>query len=127
MMKAFKRVSGLVAGSVIVWVTTTAVALGVQNGTPVTLCDPLGNNCAYGNETFSSVALRVTSFIVVDIVIPLASIMVLVGAFQMMTSAGEPEKYTQGRKTILWAAVGLVVALLATSVVTLIKSIFGVS
>jgi hypothetical protein len=128
MMKTLKRAGGVVVGSVVLWATTVAVALGqVQNGTPVTLCDPLGKNCAYGNETFVSVAGNVTYFISVDIVMPLASIMVLVGAFQMITSAGEPEKYTQGRKTIVWAAVGLVAALLATSVVTLIKSIFGVS
>jgi len=92
-----------------------------QNSAPVKLFDPLQG------QGFQGILTSVVNFLIVDIAIPLTSIMVLVGAFQMMTSSGDPEKYGKGRKTLLWAAIGLVVALLATSVVTLIKSVFGVS
>jgi hypothetical protein len=50
--------------------------------------------------------------------------MVLWGGFQMMTSAGDPEKFSTGRKTIVYAAVGFFVVLLANSVATVIQSIF---
>lgn len=56
---------------------------------------------------------------------PIAAIMVLWGGFQIMTAAGDPEKFATGRKTILYAAVGLVVILFAKGVVSFIRSIFS--
>jgi hypothetical protein len=50
--------------------------------------------------------------------------MVLWGGFKMMTSSGDPEKFSSGKKTLLYAAVGFVVVLLANSVVSIIGSIF---
>ena len=88
----------------------------------ITLTDPLG-----GKETFTSVAVAVAGFLFWDVAVPLSVIMVLVGAFQLITSSGDPEKVSQGRKTILWAAVGLAIALVAGGIVTIIKSLLGVS
>jgi hypothetical protein len=87
--------------------------------TNITLADPLGN------ASFTTVVNNVIGFILEDIAIPLCTIMVLVGAFQMMTSAGDPEKTSKGRKTILWAAIGLVVVICAKGVSTLLKSIIS--
>ena len=55
---------------------------------------------------------------------PIASIMVLIGGFQMMFAAGEPEKIARGRKTILYAAVGFAVIIMAKGVVVVLRSIF---
>lgn len=55
---------------------------------------------------------------------PIASIMVLWGGYQIMTAAGDPEKFKTGRHTILYAAIGLVVLLVANSVPALIQGIF---
>jgi hypothetical protein len=55
---------------------------------------------------------------------PICAIMVLWGGFKMMTSSGDPEKFSSGKKTLLYAAVGFVVVLLANSVVSIIGSIF---
>jgi hypothetical protein len=41
-----------------------------------------------------------------------------------MTSEGDPEKFTTGRNTIFYAAVGFVIVLLANSVATVINSVF---
>ncbi len=64
----------------------------------------------------------------VPLVIPLAAsvvtIMVLYGAFLMLFSAGNEEKVSQGRKTILYAAIGFFVVLVASSIPALIRSIF---
>jgi hypothetical protein len=51
--------------------------------------------------------------------------MVLVGGFQLMMAGGDTEKVTRGRKTILYAAVGFAVVLLAKSVALIIQNILG--
>ena len=82
-----------------------------------TLTDPLG-----GSESFTSVATAVASFLFWDIAMPLSVIMVLVGAFKFMTSAGDPEKVSEARKTILYAAVGFAIACLCGAITNIIKS-----
>ena len=71
----------------------------------------------------SCVVTKVINFVFV-LAAPICAIMVLWGGFQMMTSAGDPEKFSTGRKTIVYAAVGFFVVLLANSVATVIQSIF---
>ncbi|HVM76809.1 MAG TPA: pilin [Candidatus Paceibacterota bacterium] len=93
-----------------------------QNGNcnqSVTLTNPLGG------QTFSQVVSNVIGFIFWDIATPLVVIMVLVGAFQLMTSAGNPEKASQGRKTIMYAAIGFGIALIASGISSLIQSILN--
>ncbi len=58
--------------------------------------------------------------------IPIVSLMVLVGAFQIMTAAGNPEKVSAGRKTIVYAVVGFMIVLLASGVVPILKEVLGV-
>ena len=119
-MMTLARKVGALGVTAITSVLTTRVAFAAGQG--VTLCDPLGNNCQYGGETFQSVATNVAAFIFWDIASPLAVIMVLVGAFQLITSSGNPEKVSKGRKTILWAAVGFVLAILAGGIVKIIQN-----
>ena len=64
-------------------------------------------------------------FIFWDVAIPLCTIMALVGAFQMMTSGGNPEKASQGRKTLMYAAIGFAVALIASGITGIIQSILN--
>ena len=119
MLKAARKV-GAFAVVGITAILTAKVAFAANQG--VTLCDPLGNNCQYGGETFQSVATNVAAFIFWDIASPLAVIMVLVGAFQLITSSGNPEKVSKGRKTIMWAAIGFVLALIAGGIVNIIQN-----
>ena len=58
-----------------------------------------------------------------NLAIPITVIMVLVGGFQILTAAGDPEKFSTGRKTILYAAGGFAVVVLANSVIAIIQSI----
>jgi hypothetical protein len=87
-----------------------------QNSSP-TLANPLG-----ANTTATDVLNNVNAFLLA-IAAPLCGIMVVWGGFQMITAAGNPEKFSSGRKTLLYAAVGFVVVIFASSVVPLIKNI----
>ncbi len=86
------------------------------------LINPLGQSC----NSLSCPATKVINFLF-TIAVPLCAIMVLVGGFQMMTSSGDPEKFGQGKKTILYAVIGFAVILISGSVATLIQSFFGSS
>jgi hypothetical protein len=89
---------------------------------PLQLFNPLDPNCT-GGASFVSVANSIAGFLFYDIATPLCGIMVLVGAFQMMTSAGDPEKFSQGKKTLTYAAIGFAITLIAGGVTSIIKSV----
>lgn len=51
---------------------------------------------------------------------------IMYGGFLMMTSNGAPDKAAHGRKTIMSAAIGLVIALVSVALVNFISSKIGV-
>lgn len=52
-------------------------------------------------------------------------VFVILGAFGLVTSAGDPEKIKKGKNYILYAAIGMIVGLLAKAVPSLIGSLLG--
>jgi hypothetical protein len=59
--------------------------------------------------------------------IALSAVMVVVGAYNYLTSQGDSEKVSKGTKTLMWAAIAVAVALIAKNVPTIVGSFFGVS
>ena len=57
--------------------------------------------------------------------VALAIVMVLLAAFQFIREGGNPEKISEARQKLIWAAVGVGVALMAKGFVPVIKSILG--
>ena len=55
----------------------------------------------------------------------LAPLMIIIGAFYLITAAGDPEKIKIGKKIITWAIVGIVVVLLSTGVKSIIEEILS--
>ena len=53
-------------------------------------------------------------------------IMVILGAFNIVTSAGDPQRTKKGRDYILYAAIGMLVGLLAKAIPALLESLFGI-
>jgi len=49
----------------------------------------------------------------------------LYGAFLYLTSGGNPEKVTSGRKTITYAVIGYALLLLSSGITKIIESILG--
>ncbi|HUC02193.1 MAG TPA: hypothetical protein VMA75_04850 [Candidatus Paceibacterota bacterium] len=115
-MKKAAKIAGAGWAAIVAFAVQAGTVLAASN-TSITLNDPLGG------ANFTTVANNVIFFLSTTIAIPLTAIMVLVGAFQMTTSAGDPEKISKGRKTLLYAAIGFVVALIATGVTSIIKSV----
>jgi len=55
----------------------------------------------------------------------IAPLMVLIGAFFIMTSAGEPAKTKKGKDFILYAAIGFGVLLMARGIIAAVRFILG--
>ena len=121
-MKRYFLISGAILGAAVL-IAPVVFAQGTVGGSQGSsggeLFNPLGKDC-----DLLCVAGKIINVLIV-VSFPIASIMVLWGGFQMMTAGGDPEKFKSGRMTILYAAIGLVVVLVAQSVPGLIRSIFG--
>lgn len=58
-----------------------------------------------------------------SILLIVAVIFLILGAYNFVTSAGDAEKVTAGKQMIMWALVGVAVALLARGLVALVNLI----
>lgn len=94
-------------------------------------CPDSGVACPYTSVAFTCgpcCALD-TIYTVTDwffyIVLALAIIFVVFGAFQIMTAGGAPEKVKIGRDFILYAIIGLLVGLIAKSIPYIARAIIG--
>lgn len=76
-----------------------------------------------GIENVNQLADKVISAIT-QLAVPVVIAMVLWGAFLIVTSGGNPERLKKGGNTIMWAAVGFGILLLAGGAVQIINSIF---
>ena len=106
----------LVAASLTLAATRFALAQG--GATPVSLVNPIAIS------TLQGVTASISNFLLL-IAIPLTAIMALVGGFQMITAAGSPEKFANGRKTLMYAAIGFAVVLIAGGVASIIQNFIG--
>jgi hypothetical protein len=73
-------------------------------------------------DNFQELVASITNFLLL-IAVPLTAIMALVGGFQMIMSGGNPEKFASGRKTLMYAAIGFAVVVIAGGVAQIVKSI----
>lgn len=87
-----------------------------NGGNPITISNPLTCN------DLTCVAQSIINFLF-TLAIPICAIMVLIGGFQMLTAAGNPERFSSGRKTIMYAVIGFAVIVIADGVALLIKNI----
>jgi hypothetical protein len=56
----------------------------------------------------------------------LATVMIVVGGYFMVESAGNPLTKKKGQLTVLWAVIGLVVTLLSFSIIALVQNVLRV-
>ena len=93
---------------------------------------PNSGDCPFDSTTYDcgmccvmNSIYTVTDWIFI-ILVAFAAVMVLFGAFTLLTAAGVPEKVTSGRNYIIYAVVGLAVGLLAKAIPAIVKVILGV-
>jgi len=55
----------------------------------------------------------------------LAVLFLIIGAMQFVTAGGKPESVSEARQKIIWAVVGIVIALLARSIPAVLTNIVG--
>ena len=58
---------------------------------------------------------------------PILVIVILFGAFKMLTSQGNENKYMEGRKTVQYAVIGAIIIIIADGIILIIKEILQVS
>ncbi len=75
---------------------------------------------------FEQLALQILGYLE-KVAVSVCIIMFFWGAFVMLTATGDPEKIKTARKVLIYAAVGLAVILLASSMPSLIKDLLGLS
>lgn len=59
------------------------------------------------------------------VAVPIAVLMIIIGAFQIMSAGGDPEKFSTGKKTILYAAIGFAVLLTARLLIDISAELLG--
>ena len=55
--------------------------------------------------------------------VPILSLVLLYGAYLIVTSAGDEEKYREGTKIVKWGLIGFVLVLLSGAIATIIRSV----
>ncbi len=76
-------------------------------------------------NTISDLINGILGYLVI-IAAPICALFVLIGGFQLLTAAGNVEKVTTGRRTIIYAAVGYGIILISYGLSAIIKDILGV-
>lgn len=96
---------------------STAGTCGV--GTPSTDTPDWGIICLLGT------IYGITNWIFV-ILMGVAVIFIIVGGFFMVTAAGNPEQFGKGRQLVIYAIIGMIVALAAKYIPSIARFIIGV-
>ncbi|AKM77959.1 MAG: hypothetical protein UX49_C0050G0005 [Candidatus Wolfebacteria bacterium GW2011_GWC2_46_275] len=106
--------------------TTFAQISGQGDVVPVTPNAPVTSRVTFGspfgNATITDVLNRIIDYAIL-VVSPLAAVMILYGAFQIMASRGDSKKVVAGRQTILYALGGLTIVILARGLVGIFRGL----
>lgn len=67
---------------------------------------------------------KVTDFLI-SVSIPIAGLMILWSAYQILTAGGNPEQFNKGKRTIMYTLIGLGVVILSKGVVTIVTDLLS--
>ncbi len=100
--------------------STLDVKEGVcQDPDNVVFCSPITHT------TFGSLIDAIINFIF-NIAIVVVPLMVIIGAFNLLTAAGDPKKITTGKNIITYTLIGFAIILLAKGVIAMIEEVIGI-
>ncbi|MEX0649700.1 MAG: hypothetical protein WD200_01750 [Candidatus Andersenbacteria bacterium] len=80
-------------------------------------------NIVCGSDLGGAIYGIINTFLVLVAVV--AAVFVVIGGFQFITSSGDETQATKGKKTLLYATIGLIVVGLSAAIVNFVLSSFG--
>lgn len=86
----------------------------------IKLCNPLNY------DTFEELVESVANFIFV-IALALAPLMIIIGAFYLITAGGDPGRVKTAKMIFLYTGIGILIVLFARGLIAIIRSAVGVS
>lgn len=95
------------------------------------VCAAKNSDCLFSavDQTCGVCCIMDTIYTVTDwifvFVVTLVVIFILLGAFSILTAAGTPEKVATGRSYIIYACIGMFVALLAKAIPWIVRNVLG--
>ncbi|MBZ9578312.1 hypothetical protein KJA14_00445 [Patescibacteria group bacterium] len=91
--------------------------------------DCAGAYCAASADVWGMFCILNTIYRVTDwvsyILFAFVGVMIIIGAFTIVTAGGSPDKVSSGRNYIVYAIIGLVVAFFARAIPALVKAVIG--
>ena len=94
----------------------TEVCEQIKKVDPAATCDPAGSQSAFSNTAKKIVGIMSYAVGVISIIV------ILVGAIMYGVSAGDPQKTKRAKDAILYAVIGIVVAVLGQAIVRFVIS-----
>ena len=94
------------------------MAATCDSSDPNQICNPLGN------VTLTDIIGKLIDFLL-TIALIICPLMIVVGGFFFITSAGDPAKANKGRAIMIYAAIGLVIILISKGLVTAVQKAVG--
>jgi len=90
-----------------------------QDPNNIVFCSPIIHT------TFGALIDAIIKFIfnVAIVVVPL---LIIIGAFSLLTAAGDPKKITTGKNIITYTLIGLAIILLAKGLIAIIEEVLGI-
>lgn len=85
---------------------------------PNEICNPL---CAENIQDLINIIINLIYWVALAI----APIMIIVGAFYFLTSAGDPNRWGTGKKIIIYTLIGLAIVLFAKGIISVIRNVLG--
>jgi len=76
-------------------------------------------------ETFGELIDAIIKYIFY-IAVVVTPLMIIIGAFYILTAAGDPKKIGTGKNVIIYTLIGLAIILLARGLIAMIESLIGV-
>lgn len=91
---------------------------GGENPSPITLPNPLGTTDTVW-ELIDKIIAALRDFIAP----PIVGLMVIYGAFQILTASDNEDKFKSGKKTILYAVIGYAIIFIASGISLIIRDV----
>ena len=78
-----------------------------------------------GSQTFATLLQSIINYLII-VAVPILTIMVLIGGFQMLTAGDNENRFKQGKKTLTYAAIGAIVILASSGLLFVLGEILGI-